>query len=394
MTKKINNSLTFTINRFIDKIHFRSYNHIIDKVVEAFPDVDLKDIKQIIDNRLKDHFMTRRKIAPYYVHIFSPVLNTWFHDLFDNGKGNEPRYWHVFIGTNNHYAVVYPLNDKRATSIHETLTQFINTYHPYKLTSDEESGFIAKPNIKLCNDNDVLVHIITEQNHSALGLIDRFMRTLRDMNTPNEKTMKQSHDVKYQTISPKRMYKLIEIYNNTYHSRIKCSPLSMFNDTELEQRYIEQQLKQKHKQEDIKDFHLHEDSFVRYVLSKKPKNDMKGKKRYQLSRECYKITTIKGNIYTLIARDGTVMNLPRYRLVLCAKDGSKPNNCKWADTIPGAWNGVIKNIISYDSKTNKYTVAFEVPDKADYIDEIPKSYMLRNYPQMVDTYEHDLMKQS
>ena len=39
-----------------------------------------------------------------------------------------------------------------------------------------------------------------------------------------------------------------------------------------------------------------------------------------------------------------------------------------------------------------FTVAF--PDEPDYIDEIPKSYMLRNYPQMVDTYEHDLMKQS
>ena len=172
-----------TINDFIDKLHFKSYDHVIDKVVDAFPDVDIKDIKHIIDNRLKDHYMTRRKIAPYYVHIFSTMLNTWFHDLMDNGKNNKPRYWYVFIGTNNHFAVVYPLNDKRATSIHETLSQFINSYHPYKLTSDEESAFIAKDNIKLCNDNNVLIHIITEQNHSALGLIDRFMRTLRDMSS-------------------------------------------------------------------------------------------------------------------------------------------------------------------------------------------------------------------
>ena len=32
------------------------------------------------------------------------------------------------------------LNDKRSSSVHETLSQFINTYHPYKLTSDEESA--------------------------------------------------------------------------------------------------------------------------------------------------------------------------------------------------------------------------------------------------------------
>lgn len=87
-----------------------------------------------------------------------------------------------------------------------------------------------------------MVHIITEQNHSALGIVDRFIRTLRDMNTPNEKTMKQSHDSKYKTFSLKRMNKLIEIYNNTYHRRIKFTPKEMFDDSELEYKYIESQL--------------------------------------------------------------------------------------------------------------------------------------------------------
>ncbi len=379
-------NLSKQINEFIDKIHFKSYDHIIDKVVDAFPNVELDDIKQIIDNRLKDHYMTRRKIAPYYVHIFSTTTDCWFHDLMDNGQNNEPRYYHIFIGTNNHYAVVYPLNDKKASTIHDSLSRFINEYHPYKLTSDEESAFVAKDNIQLCKDNSVLVHIITEQNHSALGIIDRFIRTLRDMNTPNEKTMKQSHDSKYKTFTLKRMNKLIEIYNNTYHRRIKCTPKEMFDDNELEYKYIESQLKQKHKQEDIRDFNLSEGSFVRYVL---PKNDLKMKKRYQLSRECYKIQAVKGNMYTLIAKDGTVMNLPRYRLTLCLKDGSKPNNCKWADTIPGKWNGFIKRIISYNSKTKKYKVAFEVPDKDDYIDEIPATYLKGNYPQLVNQFEQN-----
>lgn len=53
------------INEFFDKLHFKSYDHIIDKVVDAFPNVELDYIKQIIDNRLKDKYMTRRKIAPY-----------------------------------------------------------------------------------------------------------------------------------------------------------------------------------------------------------------------------------------------------------------------------------------------------------------------------------------
>ena len=59
---------------------------------------------------------------------------------------------------------------------------------------------------------DVLVQYIPDQNHSALGIIDRFIRTLRDMQGDNT------------SIKPKRMKQLIILYNNTYHSSIKMSP--------------------------------------------------------------------------------------------------------------------------------------------------------------------------
>ena len=105
------------VNEYIDKLHFRTYNHAVNKVMEKFPEVNKKQLKKIVDSRLKDHFVKLRKIEPYYIKIFSTTPNCWFHDLMDNGKGNEPRFWHIFIGTNNHFAVALPLNDKRATSI-------------------------------------------------------------------------------------------------------------------------------------------------------------------------------------------------------------------------------------------------------------------------------------
>ena len=278
---------------------------------------------------------------------------------------------------------------KSATSVRQTLQRFINEYHPAKLTSDEESAFVEKNNVKLLTDHHVNMHIITEQNHSALGIIDRFIRTLRDMNIPTQKSEKQSHDIKYKSFTEKRMNKLLEIYNSTYHSRIECSPLEMFKNPDLEKEYIFKQLAKKEKQEEIKDLHLHEGSFVRYII---PRANGK-KKRYQYSHECYRIEKVNGNMYTLMAKDGTVMNKPRFKISLCNKDGSKPANMKWADTIPGKWNGLIKNIISFDHRTRKYKVAFVVPDKEDYIDEIPESYMRSNYPQMVNKYENDLIKQ-
>ena len=59
------------INDFIDKLHFRTYDHVKKKVLEHFPDVSKERLKQIVDRRLKDKFIKVRKIAPYYVHIFS-----------------------------------------------------------------------------------------------------------------------------------------------------------------------------------------------------------------------------------------------------------------------------------------------------------------------------------
>lgn len=142
-----------TINEEIDKIHFRSYDHIVDSILTNHPELTKKEIKKIVDNRLHDHFVKLKKIKPYYVKIFSSILNTWFMDLMDNGKDNNPRYYHLFIGTNNHYCVAYPLNNKSAIAIRQTLTRFIEEYHPVKLTCDEESGFIEKNNVKLLTDN-------------------------------------------------------------------------------------------------------------------------------------------------------------------------------------------------------------------------------------------------
>ena len=58
-------------------------------------------------------------------------------DIMDNSKEGSPRYFHIFIGTNNRYAVVHPLNTKNANDCGISLREFIDEYHPVKLTSDQ-----------------------------------------------------------------------------------------------------------------------------------------------------------------------------------------------------------------------------------------------------------------
>ena len=372
------------LNKEIDKSHFKTYGHVKNHIKTK---ASSKKIKKVIAGRLKDRFIKTDDIKPYMIKIFSSMPNCWFHDLYDNGKNNNPRYWHVFIGVNNRYAYCLPLNSKSATAVNDTLKQFIKKYHPAKLTSDEEPAFTEKNNLKLMNDHKVAIHTVSDKNHTSLGIIDRFIRTLRDMNTPTEKSKHQSHDVKYTFITPKRMNKFLNIYNNSYHSAIKCTPKEMFSNKDLEKEYIFKCLDRAEKQRRIKNLILPIGSYVRYIL---PRADGVTKKRYQISRECYKIDERKGNMYVLIAQDGTVITKPRHQLIFIGQ--TIPKNIKWASTIPGRWNGNVEKILSFNPKTNKYKVLFSVPGKRSYKDEIPASFLRGNTPHKRSEIENEFFK--
>ena len=371
------------VNRILDGLRFRTFDKVYKNVKAEIPTITKKELRKIIINRKKDKHLKRNQVKPYEIKIFSPVLNTWFMDLLDNGKNNVPRYWHIFIGTNNRYAVAQPLNSKNAADVKQSLTTFINNYRPAKLTSDQEKAFMEKQNLELMKENNVLLQTVPEQNHSTLAIIDRFIRTLRDMNRPVDGENKQSNDEEFKTFDVNKMNKLIESYNNTFHSTIKCSPNEMFNDKEKEKEFIFKCMAKRDKQKRIEDFELKDNEFVRYVISRDPMN----KKRYNVSNESYKIAGKEGNHYILEAEDGTTMIKPRFQLVRADVD-----KYKQAKTIDGAWNGVLKEIISYDKRTNRYKVKFDDGKGGEYIDNIPVSNLRGRYPTRISNIEKEFFE--
>ena len=79
----------------------------------------------------------------------------------------------------------------------------------------------------------------TEPNHSSLGLIDRVIRTIRDM----------AYNMKIRLITPNIMQKIVYLYNNSPHSSLSkyagqsVSPEEVDNDPELED-FITRKIKQ------------------------------------------------------------------------------------------------------------------------------------------------------
>jgi hypothetical protein len=217
------------------------------------------------------------------------------------------------------------------------------------------------------NSKKVLTQFVKDSNHSALGIIDRLTRTLRDLNAPSVKSKSQSHAEKYRVFTEAKMTKLIDLYNNSLHSSIKCTPKEMFNDPKIEEEYIFQMLTKAEEQRKNKDFELDIGTYVRFIL---PRSDGISKKRYRVSPEMYLIDSKRGNHYNLMSKDGNVITKPRYLLIPVDKD----ERVKFAETIPGRNTGVIDRIIGDVSK-NKVKVLFRLPNGEFYEDIIPKSFL-------------------
>ena len=305
------------MNEAIDNTHFKTYNHI----KYAVPGMKGKDLRNLLKQRLHDRQIKLPLKKPYMRRIFEREPGCFFHDLLVQPGDTEPKYFHIFIGANNRYAFAYPINDKSASTAIETLNKFIsdNRGKPIvKLTSDGEGAFNSQQFINHCREHKIMLKIVPDQAHSTLGIIDRFIRTLRDMNQPANKSQDQQYDNDYIIFTNSKMQSLINSYNNAYHESIKCSPKHMYDNEQVEKEYISKCIKQRAIQDNIKDFNLEPGTYVRYRMND---YDLAGhKRRSQISREKYVINKRIGSRYLLQAPDGKIISKSRFELIKADDD--------------------------------------------------------------------------
>ena len=256
------------------------------------------------------------------------------------------------------------------------MTRFVPEYHPRKLTHDEEKGLTADINTEYLKERKCALFIVQEQLHSTLGIIDRFIRTLRDMNRPVERPVTdESTDHQFTYISRDKMRKILDSYNNTVHSSTGLTPKQMMDHPELEDQYIQRRLDQQINQYAIKDFKLDIGTKVRYLL---PRNAFE-KKRYNVSRETYTVKDRLGNMYTIMAQDGNTMTLPRWRLI-------KSDDTKHMGQSLGSDKAFIEEVISR-AGPRTVRVRFHRPDGTNEVRVINARELRMPYPQMKTKYE-------
>ena len=380
------------IDTAIDKTHLRSTRKITPHVKRKHPNVTEQQIKDVNKTRPKDSYS--HEPSRYYYPVFANHHHAFQMDLLEQSKDRPPEYpayFLILININTRYAHAIPTERKTKEAINEILSTFISTHPVTSIVCDDESAFTSKIVLNTLTSHNVSLRIITEQRHSALSIVDRFIRTLRDMNTPTVKTQNQSSHPKYRDFSIKRMNKLLNIYNNTVHSALRFghgpaatnhTPAEMEQDPNLETQYITEKLYQLERRRKQTNFELQPDTYVRYILPKDPHT----KSRFKVSPEAYRISHRDGNAYVLIAQDGTVKTVSRWRIIPLGS--SLPPKLKFGSSF-GNNNGTVQEILNYNPRTHRYTVLFNMPDGSTYQDTIHESFLRGSTPQIQSQIEKE-----
>ena len=216
------------MDSFIDNLGFKSLDKVYKAVKERFPDVKRSDVKEYLESLGVE---SKSEINPKAMRSkmgksYSGIIGGYQIDIFIYQR----KYYLLAININTKYG--YISKSIKNKSVHAVLPEikiFVDKFKPDSISCDNEPAFVSKDTVEYLISKDIELRVITEQVHSALGIINRFCRTIRDM-LFNSKNL---------TLEPSAaLAEAIKIYNNSYHKTIGMKPIDMQKDSELEEMYI------------------------------------------------------------------------------------------------------------------------------------------------------------
>jgi len=260
--------------------------------------------------------------------IYSERPNAYQFDTFVQ-KGDPP-YYLIIINVNTRKAYAYPMESKGSSAVLEALNSFKDSVTTISaMTSDQDAAYLSQPILSFMTENKIDYRTTEDHDHNRLSIINRFIRTLRDMNSKPG-------------FPKSKMKALVEAYNSSTHSSTNQAPDDM--TPELEKVYIEAKRAQTDSMR-LTD-RLEPGTTVRIMTQPSTFN----KKRSNLTKELYEVSSNEGSQVLIKAADHSVATYPRFKLV-------PSNSGKLAPTIDQAKRGIIEAIINH--KGSKYQVQYE-----------------------------------
>jgi len=269
----------------------------------------------------------------------------------------------------------------------DTLKRFFSEYKHVKLTSDCEPSFRSHVVLSMLKEHGDSVQYVSDNNHSKLAIIDRFIRTIRDSKPYNE------------PFTPLEMKTFVDKYNHKVHSSTGYTPHDMmYNDGrhEKENEYIHKMcLKLKNPDG------LRPGDHVK-VTKQYGKLD---KRRSQYTHHAYILGNLRGGLYEVKALDDTYTLVPRWRLIKLKepikspiavsmtdfkKDGALGERINERKGKPKIIHG---RIVGYNEKNKRYIVS-DNNKRSDYTYEIGVKNYRGDHPLTPSPHEQQFINKN
>ena len=343
---------------------YRSPNKLFDKLKQKGYTFTKSEVLEYIDSRhVKSRVKKYNRI--FMGNKFSAILGVWQIDTFikDNAK------YLLAINVNTRYVWCRSRKSMTSEDFIENMKVFISEHHPRVIECDDENSFTSFKSVDFIKSNHIIMRIYPgDMDHTKLSIINKFCRTLR---------VESRYDAD--------ILNIIKIYNKSYHSSIKMEPRDMQYNINNEYRYIYNQLeKRDEKNKLLLQDPIEKGDRVRYIRDEDRRNERfrKDAMRYELSKYYYLIEDkASPYLYTIIAEDGSVKTVPRYKLYKLSPTEEKvmkfapkiedENNFQIFDEILD-YTPVFKKDGTLDTNKTKYTVRVISRNKSG--EKIKKNY--------------------
>ena len=123
------------------------------------------------------------------------------------------KYMLTCIDVYSRFVYIIPMKNKSTSTIIDAFEQIFKIAKPEQLTVDQGSEFISIQFKDLMKKHTIDINYVVVGDHHKLGIIDRFVRTLRDR---INKYLEMYNTTKYIDI----LSEIIKGYNTSYHSGI------------------------------------------------------------------------------------------------------------------------------------------------------------------------------
>ena len=140
------------------------------------------------------------------MNIYSKYSGGYQMDTFINDKIKDELNYLMLININTRKAYCYPMKGNGAKEVAKALNKFFEEEPDiYSITSDQDAAYLSNVVLQLMKSHDIIYNTTEDNNYNVLGIINRFMRTIRDMVGENR------------YINEQEMNGLIDSYNNFPH---------------------------------------------------------------------------------------------------------------------------------------------------------------------------------